>query len=494
MAVGESLHVAPNRVLVRCLAEAHIGSPLSMIVLGLIVSFIAYAIRDAYDRASLIKKRSIYPEYVIEMTEATSGSYLFHFAVMLSCFILAFFFLIPRHEPLQVTDIEFVQEQNPVKQPVVARTKAPTNAVDSGKPTPSTVPTPPRPAPGAASVSSQTPPPLPRPLQARPLISPPLPAVATAQRNSPPTPAPLTRAAQVGPPAPLPQLTARTQAPLPAVSPAQLGPPKPVLAPPSPQPVSLPANPAPLVAAPAPLTTASAPSPPRPLTLTRSGPPVAIPVPSLNSPTSAGAPVNAAPAPVAITSPAAFSVPTPLMPATGISGRTAQPSTVGLVPSRLGQSRPAGSSTLAVLPTASTPTQAQGHPGSPGQSGSGQPGTVRPNDRPNAPSSGRTQECEFGPYMAELQRRIKRSWFPPKDTESKRVQVIFKVHRDGSLSHLRLERSSGLAIADQAALKAIEDAAPFHPLPAGAPEDVDIQFTFDYNVFAGSGQGAFRQF
>jgi protein TonB len=87
--------------------------------------------------------------------------------------------------------------------------------------------------------------------------------------------------------------------------------------------------------------------------------------------------------------------------------------------------------------------------------------------------------------MAELQRRIKKAWFPPKGQESMRVMVIFKVSKNGELSALRLQKSSGSSLADQAALKAVQDAAPFRPLPAGAPEDVDIQFTFDYNVFTG---------
>ena len=60
--------------------------------------------------------------------------------------------------------------------------------------------------------------------------------------------------------------------------------------------------------------------------------------------------------------------------------------------------------------------------------------------------------------------------------------MIFKIHSDGTLSHLRLDHSSGLALADNAALKAVENASPFLALPAGAPADVDIQFTFDYNV------------
>jgi TonB family protein len=103
-------------------------------------------------------------------------------------------------------------------------------------------------------------------------------------------------------------------------------------------------------------------------------------------------------------------------------------------------------------------------------------------------------EVDFGSYMADLQRRIKRVWFPPKGNESKKVVVIFKVHNHGELSNLKLDRSSGLPIADNAAIAAVEHAAPFLPLPPGAPKDVDIQFTFDYNVFVGNGHGIFRQF
>jgi TonB family protein len=117
------------------------------------------------------------------------------------------------------------------------------------------------------------------------------------------------------------------------------------------------------------------------------------------------------------------------------------------------------------------------------------------NSNPNGrPSVAAQKDVDFGPYMADLQRRIKRAWFPPKGQESKRVVVVFKIHRGGELSHLRLDHSSGMAIADQAALKAVENAAPFRPLPDGAPDDVDIQFTFDYNVFGGGGRGTFRQF
>lgn len=93
-------------------------------------------------------------------------------------------------------------------------------------------------------------------------------------------------------------------------------------------------------------------------------------------------------------------------------------------------------------------------------------------------------DVDFGPYMQNLQRTIKRNWFPPKGQESQRVVVRFVVEKAGKLSNLRLQKSSGIAVVDQAALSAINNAASaFKPLPAGSPDEVNIEFTFDYNVF-----------
>ncbi len=91
------------------------------------------------------------------------------------------------------------------------------------------------------------------------------------------------------------------------------------------------------------------------------------------------------------------------------------------------------------------------------------------------------RRTDFAPYITDLQRRIKRAWFPPRGNEFKHVVVQFTVGSGGELSGLRLDQSSGLAIADQAALKAIENAAPFRPLPAGAPDDIKLRVVFDYS-------------
>lgn len=89
----------------------------------------------------------------------------------------------------------------------------------------------------------------------------------------------------------------------------------------------------------------------------------------------------------------------------------------------------------------------------------------------------------FAPYMAQVQQHIKEHWHPSSFNKSKHTVVQFKIHRNGSISQLRISSSSGIPEMDQAALNAINQAAPFPPLPAGAPSDVDIEFTFDYNVF-----------
>ena len=115
--------------------------------------------------------------------------------------------------------------------------------------------------------------------------------------------------------------------------------------------------------------------------------------------------------------------------------------------------------------------------------GSGNIGNPGPGNPNGAPGIDAIKEPDFGPYMKELQRRIKMNWDPPKGNESKRVVLLFSISRDGRLMSVKVHRSSGLPAADNAAINAVKLTAPFRPLP---PEfkgnSVDIQFTFDYNV------------
>ncbi len=114
----------------------------------------------------------------------------------------------------------------------------------------------------------------------------------------------------------------------------------------------------------------------------------------------------------------------------------------------------------------------------------GNPGPGNPNGTPGIDA---IKEPDFGPYMKELQRRIKMNWDPPKGNESKRVILLFKISKDGRLLSVNVQKSSGLAEADKAAINAVKLTAPFKPLPPEYRSDsVDIQFTFDYNVLGAS--------
>ena len=120
-----------------------------------------------------------------------------------------------------------------------------------------------------------------------------------------------------------------------------------------------------------------------------------------------------------------------------------------------------------------------------GTGGYGNPGPGNPNGRPGIDA---VREPDFGPYMRELQRRIKMNWDPPKGNESKRVVLLFKIAKDGRLLSCSVFKSSGLPGADKAAISAVQATAPFRPLPAEFKgSSIDIQFTFDYNVFGASG-------
>lgn len=123
-----------------------------------------------------------------------------------------------------------------------------------------------------------------------------------------------------------------------------------------------------------------------------------------------------------------------------------------------------------------------------GGGGAGGTGTAgNPGGGGGRPGIDAIREPDFGPYMRDLQRRIKMNWDPPKGNESKRVVLLFKIAKDGRLLNCSVFKSSGLPNADNAALNAVKLTAPFRPLPAEFKgQSIDIQFTFDYNVFGAS--------
>lgn len=93
-------------------------------------------------------------------------------------------------------------------------------------------------------------------------------------------------------------------------------------------------------------------------------------------------------------------------------------------------------------------------------------------------------DCDFGPYMAKLDHRIKRAWSPPEapgGQESKRVVVMFKLGLSGTISDLHIVQSSGDPKLDQSAIKAINAATPFGKLPTDDFGPCNMRLTFSYH-------------
>lgn len=131
----------------------------------------------------------------------------------------------------------------------------------------------------------------------------------------------------------------------------------------------------------------------------------------------------------------------------------------------------------------SSASSGSGSRGSSGSYGSGNLGNPSPGNRAGAPGIDALAQPNWGAYMAEVERRVKRNWSPPKGDESKRVVILFKIGKDGRLLSVKVTKSSGQPLADQAAKAAIELSAPFRPLPPEYKDSsIDIDFTFDYNV------------
>lgn len=90
---------------------------------------------------------------------------------------------------------------------------------------------------------------------------------------------------------------------------------------------------------------------------------------------------------------------------------------------------------------------------------------------------------DWGPYVKNMQHEIRRNWKRPRDNESKRVVVMFRIDKKGGLHSLELVKSSGNEEADKTAIEAVENSSPFSPLPPEFKGDnITIQFIFDYNM------------
>jgi protein TonB len=90
----------------------------------------------------------------------------------------------------------------------------------------------------------------------------------------------------------------------------------------------------------------------------------------------------------------------------------------------------------------------------------------------------------YGEYANRLRDQVARNWktgdIPPQIRTAPIASVTFSLHRDGTVSSVRITQKSGNAALDYSAQRAIMDAAPFPPLPPGFPKnEPEIEILFE---------------
>lgn len=98
-----------------------------------------------------------------------------------------------------------------------------------------------------------------------------------------------------------------------------------------------------------------------------------------------------------------------------------------------------------------------------------------------------TKEYKYYGYMIRLKEKIEGIWEYPPDAAARGiygvVYIRFIILRNGELGEVKLLRTSGYKVLDDAAMKALKEGAPYWPLPEGWKEDsVTIPAQFIYNL------------
>jgi colicin import membrane protein len=91
----------------------------------------------------------------------------------------------------------------------------------------------------------------------------------------------------------------------------------------------------------------------------------------------------------------------------------------------------------------------------------------------------------FAWYLSRVQAKVTERW-AGKALPGQQPVAVFEINRDGQVSRLAIEKSSGNSYYDQAALRAITDANPFPPLPAEFPgQTLRVHLGFNFSAERG---------
>lgn len=93
---------------------------------------------------------------------------------------------------------------------------------------------------------------------------------------------------------------------------------------------------------------------------------------------------------------------------------------------------------------------------------------------------------DWNPFVECMQDWVKSAWNPPRLDHSNSCIVSWKVFKDGTITNVRVTKKSDHPELDRSCTEAVTFSAPFHALPKNAPKEIDVDFTFDYNVWSQS--------
>jgi TonB family protein len=99
------------------------------------------------------------------------------------------------------------------------------------------------------------------------------------------------------------------------------------------------------------------------------------------------------------------------------------------------------------------------------------------NRKPTPSATDSANAVPTDPYLIGLERRVERHWHPD-NASSGSAACAFVIGKMGDVAHVRLVKSSGNALFDQAAIKAIDSSMPFKPVPQRL-DTMSVKITFD---------------
>jgi TonB family protein len=103
----------------------------------------------------------------------------------------------------------------------------------------------------------------------------------------------------------------------------------------------------------------------------------------------------------------------------------------------------------------------------------------------SGPMTLNVSDFPFAWYLSRVQAKVTEKWLG-KALPGQQPVAVFDISREGQVSRLAIEKSSGNSYYDQAALRAITEANPFPPLPAEFPgQTLRVHLGFNFSAERG---------